>query len=403
MRTRARWSVNATPRPYTTRFAGVWIAAVVLTLLTLVFMLWFYLHLPSIQDGIFIISQSPQRLSGRPVQMLYRLERDSSTLGWMPERLRLAGDLWREAGDLRRAFAYWQAALEAAPVAPPADLLHDVAETALELHQWDSARGALDALIAASPNDTWARLQRGILSAALGDLRAGDDLRAALAEPAYAPLAQTLLPLVGGDDGSTSEVRAWQVGAVLARQGLWAPAEVAFSTAAVTLITADERAEAYAALGWVRAQNALSPDDALARALVLAPDNPRVRLFQGLALRADGDEAASLIALQAAVARAPEDTLLMAELGLAYSLLDDPDTARFWLAQAAGLADDPAQAARFSALLDDMTDIQISIEDTLLQQFGFAYVEVTDVPELPEAAASAEAAAPLDALREDRP
>jgi len=42
----------------------------------------------------------PNSHSNRPLQGLYQLESDAAREGWTSDRLRLAGDLWREMGDL---------------------------------------------------------------------------------------------------------------------------------------------------------------------------------------------------------------------------------------------------------------------------------------------------------------
>ncbi len=101
----------------------------------------------------------PQRRSGRPLQALYQVEAQAAADGWTPEQARLAGDLWREAGDLTRAVAYWEAA--------PADatVLRDRAQAYLELARWADAADALDRLLALLPDDSadraWAEFQLG--------------------------------------------------------------------------------------------------------------------------------------------------------------------------------------------------------------------------------------------------
>src|SRR4051794_2863523 len=69
----------------------------------------------------------PNSHSNRPFQKLYQLEAQSAREGWTSDRLRMAGDLWREMGDLTRAVPYWEAA------APDATVLRDRAQAYLEL------------------------------------------------------------------------------------------------------------------------------------------------------------------------------------------------------------------------------------------------------------------------------
>ena len=109
------------------------------------------------------------------MQALYQVEAQAAVAGWTPERARLAGDLWREAGDLTRAVAYWEAA--------PADatLLRDRAQAYLDLARWADASDALDRLLAllpdGSPDQAWAEFQLGAIRMATDPTRAADLLR----------------------------------------------------------------------------------------------------------------------------------------------------------------------------------------------------------------------------------
>ncbi|MCC6803118.1 MAG: hypothetical protein IT319_09555, partial [Anaerolineae bacterium] len=126
--------------------------------------------------------------TGRPLQALYQLEAQAALDGWTPERARLAGNLWRQAGDLRRAVAYWESA------DPEPAVLRDRAQAYVQLERWADAADALANLLARlpenSPDRAWAQFQLGLIRAAYDPTSALDLLRAA--EPAYGASALAL-------------------------------------------------------------------------------------------------------------------------------------------------------------------------------------------------------------------
>jgi tetratricopeptide (TPR) repeat protein len=289
---------------------------------------------------IFFATRLPVNLIGRPpvevpilqtnhpLQALYQLEAQAARDGWTSERLREAGDLWREAGDLTRAVAYWETA------APNAPLLRDRAQAYIELGRWADADDALDQLlILLPPNHTdrpWAQFQLGLIRASYDTVAAIDLLRAA--EPTYGASVTNLLPLLAGAHEPT------QVGIALAKVDQWAYAELAFS------MSSDPLASAYR--GLARDMQGKDGWRWIESALVLAPENPQVRFLQGLHLRLTYDYADSLQAIIQAVALDPENPALYAELGRAYQLSGDLLTAERWLKFAVTLD------AQFQPVLD---------------------------------------------------
>ncbi len=264
----------------------------------------------------------PQRRSGRPLQALYQVEAQASADGWTPERARLAGDLWREAGDLTRAVAYWEAA--------PADatLLRDRAQAYLDLARWADASNALDRLLALlpdnSPDRAWAQFQLGAIRMATDPARAADLLQAA--QPSYPAEVTVLLAAL------TSPTDPMRAGIALADLKLWAYAELAFSQA-----SGDPLALAYG--GWVRDMQGKSGARWIDAAVALGADSAQVRLLQGLHLRLNYDYAGSLAAIIQATALDPENPALYAELGTAYQLTGDLTAAEHWLKYAVSLDD----------------------------------------------------------------
>lgn len=304
----------------------------------------------------------PVRLSGRPMQALYRVEVQAAALGWSSDQLRLAGDLWREAGDLDQAFAYWQAAAIDGGQDPA--LFRSLADAALELQRWPVARDALSRLVMLEPDDRRARFELGLLLASLRSREAAAHLQAASVDAAYRPLSHQLIATL--DDADPASALA--VGAVLAEHSLWQYAELAFAQAAALTMAP----EAFACVGWARAQQGKNGAGWLARALALEPANPRVRALHGLYLRQMGDLVASADAFAMAAALDPSNPTWYAELGAAYQLLGDLPTASYWLERAAAVS---GRDPRFVALLDALT----RTEDALLQALGLELLTLPTV------------------------
>jgi tetratricopeptide (TPR) repeat protein len=270
--------------------------------------------------------------AGRPLQTLYQLEAQAAIEGWTPDRSRLAGDLWRQVGDLRRAVAYWEAA------DPGTAVLRDRAQAYVQLERWADATDALAQLLALlpdnSPDRAWAQFQLGLIRATYDPARALDLLRAA--QPTYGSSAATLVSVL---EGTTDPI---QIGIALARAELWSHAELAFSQ------SADPLAAAYGGLARdVQGKDGSPQIDA---AVAFAPDNPQVRYLQGLHLRQQYDYPGSLEAMIQAVALDPENPALYAELGRAYQLAGDMTAAERWLKFAVSLDD------HFQPLLDAFYD-----------------------------------------------
>lgn len=304
-------------------------AAIIVALLAGIF---FFLQNVNLPDNLIGRPPVLETRAGRPIQSLYQLEAQAAREGWTPERARLAGDLWREAGDQRRAVAYWEAA-DSVPA-----VLRDRAQAYVELERWADAADALAALLdqlpADSPDLAWAQFQLGLIRAAYDPQSALDLLRAA--EPTYGASAATLIGVL---EGSSDPI---QIGIALARAELWSHAELTFSQ------SGDPLAVAYTGLARdIQGKDGSPQIDA---AVAFAPDNPQVRYLQGLHLRQRYDYVGSLDAMVQAVALDPENPALYAELGRAYQLTGDMTAAERWLRFAVSLDD------HFQPLLDSFYD-----------------------------------------------
>lgn len=274
---------------------------------------------------------------GRPVQALYEVTALAATSGWTPELLRTAGELAYQLGDWARAADYWEAA-EALPV----PVLRQLAGVYYEMQDWPKLTAALDRLLIAAPDDSWAHFNLGWLLAVDQPDAALPHLQAAGRSAQYRDTAFDLLSLIQ----TTSAHLPMQLGVTLAQTGLWTEAEHAFHQA----ITGDgPQAEALAYLAIARDQQGKDGQAAMDSAVSFAPQNALVRFLQGLHLRIRGDLPASLEAFLLAAALDPVNPAYAAELGTAYRLMDNVQQAEAWLKRAVTLSGDDD---RFRELLD---------------------------------------------------
>ncbi|MBI5671315.1 MAG: hypothetical protein HZC41_25245 [Chloroflexi bacterium] len=276
---------------------------------------------------------------GRPVQALFQAERLAAETGWTPELLRTAGEIAYQLGDHARAAAYW----EAIPAdAMPLTLLRQLAGIHYEMQDWPKLAAALDRLLAAAPDDRWARFNRGWLLAVSQPEAAPPHLQAAGHDPLYHDMAFDLLSVIQ----TTRTHLPMQVGITLAQRGLWPEAEYAFNQAAAG---DGPQAEALAYSALARDQQGKDGQTVMQHAVMLGPQNALVRFLQGLHLRLRHDLPGSLEAFQLAAALDPVNPAYAAELGTAYHLTDDVQQAESWFKRAVTLS---GGDARFQQLLE---------------------------------------------------
>lgn len=294
---------------------------------------------PAEQDELALIQVNRQQ--GRPAQALYQLEALAAVEGWTPERLRLAGDVWRDMGDITRALPYW----EAASTGLPDDRLiaRMLADSYLTLQRWPLAVDQLNRLVQMDFSDAWAHYQLGMLRAAFDPPTAETHLKVAVRAPAYQSVAAALLYVI--DEHRTDPLIGMPVGLALADAGLWPQAELAFQNAADV---GQSYPVALAYAGLARDRQGKDGSAAIARAVSLGPQDAVVRFIQGLHLRMQNDLTGSLDTLVQAAVLDPDNPAYYAELGSAYRLLGDLENAERWLRTAVEVSnDDP----RFQQLL----------------------------------------------------
>lgn len=268
----------------------------------------------------------------RPVQALYAIEAGETQTGLD------AGSLRYRLGDISGAVAAWERVTQ-----PDAALLSDLARGQMALGRWDDAQTTLRSLVALEPTQAWAQAQLGMLLASYQP----DVARAAFAavgqEPIYADLAAALesaLTLYADDP-----LLSMRLGTVLADNGEWAFAELAFSRAARDL---EPFPEALVYQGLAREMQGKAGGAWVTRAVALAPEDARVRYLQGVYLRAAGDPLAAVDALAQAITIESQNPLLYAELGSAYRDLRDLEQAERWLQAALAVS---GNAPRYRELL----------------------------------------------------
>jgi tetratricopeptide (TPR) repeat protein len=269
--------------------------------------------------------------AGRVIQALYQIEAQAAQTGWTPELQRQAGELWRDAGDLPRAVAFWEAA--SASDFNNADLARKRAESYITLQRWTEAADALEQLLMVVPGDSWGHYQLGLIRAPFDPQTATAHLQVVAADSTYGNRARAILAVLL--DNPDDLLISMRVGIAFADNQLWPYAELAFRHAAVV---AQPFPEALAYVGLARDMQGKDGTSWVEQALALDADSPQVLYLHGLHLRTLGDYQQSLTQLIEAATLEPQNPAFLAELGTAYRLVNDLPSAEYWLKTAAALS-----------------------------------------------------------------
>lgn len=289
------------------------------------------------------VANAPDALARRGylMQALSQLEAETARTGWTAQRHRQAGDWWWRMGDLTRALPHWYASQPDDPV-----LLRRIADAHLTLGQWREARLTLADLLDAQPDDDWAHFQTGLLLASHDPRQAARHLRQVSPDTPYAQEAARLLNVIETQTRANNPLIGLETARQLGLLGYWDRAEWGFRQVAMLW---HPLPEALAFVGLARDYQGKDGGPWLEQALTLAPEDARIRYLQGLHLRAIGDEGGSLQAMQTAVALAPLNPGLYAELGRAHQALDQLPEAEYWLTLAVRASNDAPQMQRLLA------------------------------------------------------
>jgi tetratricopeptide (TPR) repeat protein len=311
----------------------------------------------------------PSRQSGRPVQALSQLLGQAAAAGWTAEARHLAGDLWKEAGDTSRALPFWAAAMREIS---DARLYENVAGAAWDAGNWVLVGEAWRArlLLPNAPDLAW--FQIGQVLAATQPDAALEPLANAMQSPEFRADADALRIVILSTNDETEQLL--RAGLVFVGMNRWPLARLAFES----VVARESVPLALAWLGVSHDQMGEDGDRFIRQAIALAPDDPQVRLVEGLHFRARGDDAQSIEALASAVALDPASPALMAELGEGYRLAGNFELAEVWLSRAVSASGgDERYIALLEALNTQTTEILESIDD--LQ--GDADAESTAAPD----------------------
>ena len=123
------------------------------------------------------------------------------------------------------------------------------------------------------------------------------------------------------------------VGLAMVDHELWAYAELAFEEANTLSVALDGQplADALAYMGFVQGKQGKDGADAMVQAVRLAPNDANIRYLLALYHRTQQNYIASKDAMVQAVGLAPDNPALYAELGTAYRLIGEYETAEHWL------------------------------------------------------------------------
>jgi tetratricopeptide (TPR) repeat protein len=240
---------------------------------------------------------------------------------------RALASFWSTQGDDARALRYWSAEAN-----PSLTLLRLKAQTYLDLGNWDGVTQTLQNLLEQAPDDSWANYQMALLLAATDRTQSRLYLRRSVQGDTSDPLISQLQTVL--DDNPPD--LAFQIGQVLAQAGEWRSAERAFLIAASLDNSTTAISFAYSAL--MRNLQNKSALILIQQALRLSPEDPTIQYINGIILRGEERYDESLNALQFAYALAPENAVFVAEIGMAYLMLNDHSTANAWLQHAFDLA-----------------------------------------------------------------
>jgi tetratricopeptide (TPR) repeat protein len=304
------------------------------------------------------------RRLGRPVQALYGVEALAQREGWSDDLAFVSGSLRADLGDLDGALAAWSRI-----AVPDEARLREIARAQLQRERWSEARETLGRLLMAASEDGWAALNYGILHTAADPATARAALDIAARDPLYRDQANGIIVLLDEGADADATLRMMRLGLAFVEQQEWAYAEVSFAQAAALDAPYPE---ALAALGFARVAQGKAGGDELLAAVALAPNDARVRYFQGIAARAQGDLPGALDALGRAVALEPQNPALYVELAQTYRASRDLEQAERWLLLAVNVAVEDARYREALALFyaDEAENLTTSGVDALEALLG---------------------------------
>lgn len=274
-----------------------------------------------------------------------RIQKAAALDGWNPARRVALGDAYLGLGDHAAALTQWELALKDLPADDP--LLARLANGYEAVGRYTEAVQVLDALAKTRNNDPIVYYRLTLLTAVTNPTQALARLTILTTlSPAFAPQVAVLKQAIDAGLASGDEAYTFaRVGFTLTQLKEWGLAELAL-TRAVTLNA--NYAEAHAYLGLAQDMQGKDGQTAYETAVKLAPESVLAQFFLGLHWRRVGKIDQALPALQQAQKLDPQNPAIAAEIGGAYSDLNDLVNAEVWFTQAVSFA---PQSAEFWLLL----------------------------------------------------
>ncbi|MDX2078636.1 MAG: hypothetical protein SFZ02_19550 [bacterium] len=287
-------------------------------------------------------SSDPIRLNRaqeRLHQALYHIQSQAQQTGWTDDLNQLAGDIYFQMNNLASAVVYWERANLTG-----ATRLELLAQSYIQLQQWENATSALFRLLNFDPTNEWAMWHYSVLMIMNMDadmIEQGQArFQSLLASPDFAPSATAILQVITSDVGQAE--KSLQLGLILANVDRWDLAELAFQLALVNDVILNDGvgAREMGYIAFSRYMQGKPVLDWFMRALQADPLNDQANYLYGTYLRGVGELDASLDALVRAISQNPNNPAYYIELGLTYYAKNDVQQGDYWLQFARDIADD---------------------------------------------------------------
>jgi tetratricopeptide (TPR) repeat protein len=272
-------------------------------------------------------------------QALYHIQSQAQQTGWTDDLNQLAGDIYFQMNDISSAVVYWERAnlIDSAR-------LELLAQSYLELQQWENATTILLRLFDFDPANEWASWHYSVLMIMNMDADMIEQVQARfqslLESPIFAPSATSILEVATSDVGQSE--KSLQLGLILASIDRWDLAELAFQLALVNDVILNDGvgAREMGYIAFARYMQGKPVLDWFMRALQADPHNDQANYLYGMYLRGVGELDDSLDTLVIAISQNPNNPAYYIELGLTYYAKNDTQQGDYWLQFARDMADD---------------------------------------------------------------
>jgi Flp pilus assembly protein TadD len=329
---------------------------------------------PAIYERLIQVNLDAGRYAAAQVYLYALADLD----GWTPTRRAQLRTIFEHDGATAQANALLYGAPEDSQLDPRG--LHDLAQQQIASLEWDQAEATLGKLLALNPGDQQALYELALLLAPVDQGYAREYLGRLLRDPAWAGRAETIRAALSVyDTAAPTDAHAY-LGVTLVGLGEWPFAERALQMA---LDTNAVNPEARAYLGFVRDQQGRDGLPDLQAALAMAPNDSVVYYLLGLHWRLAGQVDEEYAAFMHAYFLAPSNPALAVEVGTALQNQSDLAGAEEWFLRAIDLSPDDVRWRRVLAVFYADTGFQ-------LEDAGLPFIEAASqiAPDDPDIRAS---------------